>query len=424
MSKIKIVDISWVVSALGITFLSHFFFSRGPDYTGGFSYPLFYSVYVIGVLLFSRIREKKLELNINPLIYIFGTALLMTGEPLFENDHFRYLWEGKVLMSGENPYAFAPDSSSLDHIDFPMRSKVGFPWLSSIYPPISLIWFSIGSFLPYEIGLRVLMFLNAWLVFLVMRKIFIRHNFLLLLLFPLLQKEFIQAVHIDLLAVLPFFLVLISPIWNTKFLGLFISFWIKINTICAFPFILLKERNHHFKKLISLAFIPISLLCFFYLMMKVLPGDDAYSGMKAFSSHWEWNSGFYSILKNIFNIKPEIARPTTFISFVSVYLMLLFKFLKNKIGFNQALLLVFTSLMFFSPVYNGWYSIWFIPFALQLGSLWGVLYACASSFGYVGWGQDSFWTLRICELLTHIFYIILIWGYLKPSVAPREAANK
>lgn len=424
MSFFSTVNFLWLFSATILTWLSHNFFSYGPEFEGGFSYPLFYSVYVM-LVFFLRGLNVRLAIAPHTGIFIIGCLILFTGEPLFENDHFRYLWEGKVLFSGENPYAMAPFNSKLSHINFSMFEHIGYPHLSSVYPPLSLLWFGLFSFLPYKIALKLLMIANAALVYILIKKCDLQKKWYLVLTFPLLQKEFVQAVHIDLLAFLMFFFVMIkSKRLNFQTGGVALSFWTKLLGILALPFILLQNRKIKFFKMFSLVYIPASLIFFFYIMMFFLPGEDVFSGAIAFSQNWEWNSGLYSILKNGIGLDPNFSRKTCALVFVIFYIYIWLKFFKKKLDLIPALFLIYSGLMFFSPVYNGWYSIWFLPFAIQLNSLLGVLYACASSLGYVSWGNEDVFWLRAAEFGTHIFFIgILLEAYIKTGFAGHAQEN-
>ena len=64
---------------------------------------------------------------------------------LFENDHYRYIWEGKVVAAGENPYKHAPKSKELKHIEYEHKKKIAYNKLTSIYPPLSQVFFLFAA---------------------------------------------------------------------------------------------------------------------------------------------------------------------------------------------------------------------------------------------------------------------------------------
>lgn len=61
--------------------------------------------------------------------------------PLLSDDVFRYLWEGRVLAAGGNPFLDAP--LALPGLDDALRARVNHPELPSIYPPLALTWFRL-----------------------------------------------------------------------------------------------------------------------------------------------------------------------------------------------------------------------------------------------------------------------------------------
>ena len=71
---------------------------------------------------------------------------------IYDQDVWRFLWEGHVWASGFNPYAHAPDSESLDvvisgddaELWSDIRDQVTYPELPSIYPPLAQALFRLS----------------------------------------------------------------------------------------------------------------------------------------------------------------------------------------------------------------------------------------------------------------------------------------
>ena len=169
---------------------------------------------IYGALVYVCRHQFKDFKSPNLITFVFSFILIFMSFPILENDQYRYLWEGRVLMGGENPYLSAPDSPLLDHIKFDARKLVGFPSLTTVYPPVALIWFSIASFFSgfYKVGLVILMFMNSILVTYIIMRLSRSSDkgWMLVLVFPLFLKEYVQSVHIDLLAFFWCFLFLIK----------------------------------------------------------------------------------------------------------------------------------------------------------------------------------------------------------------------
>jgi hypothetical protein len=64
--------------------------------------------------------------------------------PSLSDDVYRYVWEGRVIVAGENPYRDAPRSPRLERLrDEVVFPRINHPELSTIYPPLSLAEFAL-----------------------------------------------------------------------------------------------------------------------------------------------------------------------------------------------------------------------------------------------------------------------------------------
>jgi len=414
-----ISDLLWIISSFVLTALSHIFFSHGPDFSGGAFYITFVMAYSLVVFV---LHKKNLLKNSGPKGFYFflGCLIIFAGSPLFENDHFRYLWEGKVFISGFNPYLHAPDSVELAHIPFIGKEFIGFKTLTSIYPPLALIWFGLGA------ELLLLMGLNALLVFFLFKRLRVWQvsPFHLALAFPYLQKEFIGAIHIDLLAFMLVFLSISATKNMTGFKSLLLiglSYWVKLLGIIALPLLLLKKENRNKRFYAVAALIVLSLPLGLYFLI----GDfKSMTGPSAFGANWVWMPGFYTILTRVLGVVSTTARTLSLVGFLLYFLMLVFYWgFKNK---NQTdfplhfLYLFFLGFMFFSPVYNAWYAIWFLGLALLGKRTYGVLYAVFSCWCYLAYGNKSL--IPLGEFMAHLFFPLALWemSFLSFSVSKKN----
>lgn len=82
------------------------------------------------------------------LASILGCALcfrliLWPAAPSLSDDIYRYVWEGRVVASGHNPFALAPDAPELEHLrDGTIHPLVSRPRLTAIYPPLAQLMFA------------------------------------------------------------------------------------------------------------------------------------------------------------------------------------------------------------------------------------------------------------------------------------------
>ena len=79
--------------------------------------------------------------------------------PRTSDDAYRYVWDGRVLLAGIDPYRFVPLDPALAHLRDPLLFPEGEPPLinrpgvPTIYPPIAQLWFAlVALFTPKVVG--------------------------------------------------------------------------------------------------------------------------------------------------------------------------------------------------------------------------------------------------------------------------------
>jgi hypothetical protein len=81
---------------------------------------------------------------------VVGAALvfrliLVCGPPVFSDDIYRYVWDGRVLAAGQNPFAFAPDDPALEPLRNDEWERINNPSLRTIYPPFAQTVFVVTA---------------------------------------------------------------------------------------------------------------------------------------------------------------------------------------------------------------------------------------------------------------------------------------
>jgi hypothetical protein len=76
------------------------------------------------------------------VLTVIGGALILRmilvfSPPVFSDDIYRYVWDGRVLGAGQNPYAFAPADPALAGLRDDQWSAINNPTLRTIYPPFA-----------------------------------------------------------------------------------------------------------------------------------------------------------------------------------------------------------------------------------------------------------------------------------------------
>ncbi len=324
---------------------------------------------------------------------LISGILYIGSSPIFENDHYRYIWEGKVLASGENPYVLAPNSKQLDKIKYSQRDKVGYPSLSSIYPPLAQVLFLLVSPFKHTYAMLILQILFLLILIWIIPFWFKESSKYFLLILPFLLKEFVQSVHLDLVAVTLFTLGISANKFVKRHFFLILSFLSKILSILVIPYLFLKNKS--LKRVPVFLIIPLLLVLFLYF------NHSNSSGSSEFVKRWHWNS-FLMDLFLYLKVSFKASRLALLGGFVIVYPYLLYRALKNE----DLLITIFAFFLLCSPVLHPWYFLWLVPLVKKNKSYY---YAIASSvFAYMPYGLTS-----LVEIGSFITFALLVFAIFK-----------
>jgi len=146
-------------------------------------------------------------------IIIFSLMFRLTLLPVTPSDDiFRYLWEGKLQLSGISPYSHPPESSSLVHLRDSLFSGINHKHLPTIYPPLTLMVFAIADYVSHTIISMKSVFLvfDVLSIFILLRFLRVMgkdpHNVLIYAWSPLILSSFAARGHCDSLQI--FFVIL------------------------------------------------------------------------------------------------------------------------------------------------------------------------------------------------------------------------
>lgn len=107
------------------------------------------------------------------LVLALALRAILGLSPYISDDVYRYLWEGRVLLAGFNPFELAPSAPELAHLRDANHALINHPEYRSIYPPAAQGLFVLMALLEWgQQGLRntllaidfgVVLLLVAWL---------------------------------------------------------------------------------------------------------------------------------------------------------------------------------------------------------------------------------------------------------------------
>jgi len=100
----------------------------------------------------SRAAIRKDATSRAELMLIWGgamvsRAMLVPIRPALSDDVYRYIWDGRVLLAGINPYRYPPAAPELQSLRDVLWPLINHPDLPTIYPPLCMVFFAAAAWI-------------------------------------------------------------------------------------------------------------------------------------------------------------------------------------------------------------------------------------------------------------------------------------
>lgn len=314
-------------AALALALLSHRYWAGVPLFdmpSIGFSV-LYTSVCLAFLLILPLLLASvRTPLGASKQLLVFMLAIgflfrlvLMGSQPAFEDDWYRYLWDGAVSAHGYNPYAVSPDDAQGEPYHYTLQplarqsgiviERINYSDLRTVYPPVAQAAFALAYFIePWS--------LTAWRTVLLVAELASVALLLMLLsaagrpliwaaLYwwnPLVIKEVINSAHMEGIVtplVLGALLLLVRqrPVAATGVLGL--AAGAKLWPVMLLPLVLrpLIEKPAR----LAAALLLFAALLALWAWPVLAGGLDETSGFVAFAQRWRTNSAHFPLIESI-----------------------------------------------------------------------------------------------------------------------------
>ena len=167
-------------------------------------YCIAYLAYGIAVWWMLRRSAGRRELAlIVGLAILIRVVLLFTSPPTLSDDVYRFIWDGRLMNAGVNPYAHPVNSPLLDPYNSPQRALVNHNWMASPYLPAAQLLFAVvyrlvpDSPLVFQVAAVLLDLLTGWLVIDLLQRLGLpRTRALIYLWNPLVAVESAHGAHV------------------------------------------------------------------------------------------------------------------------------------------------------------------------------------------------------------------------------------
>lgn len=339
------------------------------------------------------------------------------------DDVYRYIWEGKLVVNGYNPFLIAPDemagSALADDVIYP---EINFPDLPTIYPPLSQYSFALA----YLIGgdslygfkmLSLLADLTTALLLLFFIHVYSlpRWTILIYLLSPLVMIEFLFSSHLDIFA-LPFLVA--GLIFHNKKMGTAVGICLGLATLVKFlalfflPLLFLHLAS---RKRLGMVVGFVVVLVLGYLPFALSAGWETFGSLWKYLGEWEYNGSVYEIIK--LAAGKEISRYICMALFaIAAALATFYRY--RTANLSTRALFLFGAYIVFAPAIFPWYLVWLFPFLLYKRSIAMLAMTGTILLSYnvmVGYYENGVWTpfgvARIIEYV--LFYALLAYEFTR-----------
>lgn len=341
------------------------------------------------------------------IIHIIG----LFGVAAFEDDYFRFIWDGYQTLSNGTAYGIPPaDYFGKTTVGAPLQNVldgVNNPDIPTIYGPVLQIIFAAAYMLggTDPLAMRILFALiNLALVALLLKSTS-PGKAALYAWSPLAVTEIIIHIHPDgiMAALLLAGLIMAKryPILAGLFFGM--AAGTKIVALAAWPLLL----RMGWRSVLA----AIAALVIFYLPFALQGQGVGLGSTGTFATHWYFNPVGFAALAQI--APQELARILAAMIGIAVIMMLHAR--TRSLG-AAPLAAVFGMVLFVAPAVNSWYILWVLPFAINGRALWPYAAATAIPLSYLtGLNLDDYsleafevhrlaWTAQLLMIAAALLY--------------------
>jgi hypothetical protein len=359
------------------------------------------------------------------LIGIACRLILLPTPPLFDDDIHRYLWDGKVLAHGINPFRYAPQADELSYLRDANWRQIGYPHIPTIYPPLAQVLLGLS----YALGARTVVALksvfflfdlaNMALIILLLGRLGRPRSWALVYAWsPLASKEFANSGHVE--PVMLFFTLLAFWFWLARkpgagragaSLGAAIS--VKFAPALLLP---IAARLGRWRSVAAAAGLVIAL----YLPFAGA-GKQLFHGAGAYAQAWTFNDGAFALLSRAQSLVmpgASILSVSLARALVAVVIAAYAVYAGWRLAASDHLAALRTSrnvlalCLLLAPTVDPWYVCWLLPFLAVAPSPGLLVFTVTSNLCYLYYAHRTFpvW-IPIAEYVP--VYLLLVGEWLR-----------
>ena len=309
---------------------------------------------------------------------LLAHAITLAATPAFEDDYFRFIWDGWRTLRDGTPYGVAPEMFFADgSVPANLRSVldgINYPEYPTIYGPFLQLAFA-GVFVLFganPIGLQLLFACaNLLLIALLLRR-YDPGKVALYAWNPLVVAETSLHLHPDGLLAMALFAALLAgrarPVMAGLLLGM--AAGVKLVVLAAWPLLLRMRPTALVAAIVTLGIL--------YLPFFAQGQGAGLDSTATFATLWHFNPLLFEPLFQLFGWQAGRI-PALLIA----GLLVLWLHARSRTVDDVPLASIFGIILLFAPAVNSWYLLWLLPFAVGRKQIWPFAATVALPFSYL-----------------------------------------
>ena len=394
------------------------------------------------ILYIYFLRDKAISADLLFTTGLFFRILLLFSLPALSQDFYRFIWDGRLLLHGYNPYLHLP-STLINTTGFNIpEAQVLFDGMGSLsathytnYPPVNQLCFLLAALLAGKgimgsVVVFKLIIIGADIGIFFFGKKLLKalnlpeKNIFLYFLNPLVIIELTGNLHFE--GVMIFFLIASlyylhkqNYAWSAVFMAL--SIGVKLIPLMLLPLFI---RNMKLKKLVQFYFIIgfLLLVCFLpFFSMQF--GKNYLNTVALWFVNFEFNASIYYVVRSIgysiegYNIIAAVGKVTPFVIVAMVFAFSISHRNKETKFLIINMLLALSIYFFLSTTVHPWYIASLVALSVFTGYKFPIVWSVVVVLSYYAYSNPLF---KENSLLLFAEYVIVYTCFLLEMVNKRK----
>lgn len=370
---------------------------------------------VLGLYLYISRSGERFPLGRMLLWAMLFRVFGLIGGPFFEDDFYRYLWDGYRFATTGTPYGVAPEAFFTDPAVpaafHAVLDRINNPELPTIYAPITQLFFLLGYWLypGSVVALQSILIVVDLATIALLLRLAPVEKVMLYAWCPLVIKEIAFTAHPDGIGICLLLAAIVlarNHRWRSTAICLGLAVGTKVFALVLVPVILLRAR---FRYWILSGVTVLALYAPF-----VLSGGTDMESLRVFAREWEFNSALFGLLTTALGTFET--KLTLGLAFAAFWIFYSAGYRKDGDATIPRGDWLYGALLAVSPVINPWYLLWLLPFAAIFPSAWAWTASLAVLISYVTGLNMNEYTMQPYQQamwvrLLEFILILLALGY-------------